>query len=222
MKSLLKQQIEYYKARAGEYDQWYLRKGRYNHGEKLNQQQFKEVEEVQKALQRFDPRGIVLELACGTGWWTQQLVKYATSITAIDASPEVIAINKLKVQSKKVKYIKLDLFKWKLTTRFDVVFFSFWLSHVPEELFHKFWSMVRSALKPKGRVFFIDNLKSEGHGGNVYDLKNQTGVRTLKDGRSYKIVKIFYEPKKLKARLHKSGWNIEVDNTKNYFLYGYG
>lgn len=91
---LLDKQIEYYRVRAGEYDQWFLRTGKYDCGKELNELWFQDVKEVAGELLAFNPHGEVLELACGTGWWTQQLVLYADKITAIDASPEVISINK--------------------------------------------------------------------------------------------------------------------------------
>jgi hypothetical protein len=49
------------------------------------------------------------------------------------------------------------LFDWAPTERFDVVFFSFWLSHVPESKFQSFWNTARKALASGGRAFFIDS-----------------------------------------------------------------
>ena len=81
------EQIQYYRDRAPEYDEWFLRKGRYDRGEAHAKQWFSEVAEVQNGLASFLPQGKVLELASGTGWWTEQLVKFADRITAVDTSP---------------------------------------------------------------------------------------------------------------------------------------
>ena len=77
MDELIAQQISYYQARAGEYDEWFLRQGRYDRGPEINRQWFTEVEEVRRALDAFAPGGDVLELAGGTGLWTEQLLRQA-------------------------------------------------------------------------------------------------------------------------------------------------
>src|SRR5579884_3468249 len=89
---LLQQQIAYYRARAGEYDEWFLRQGRYDRGPGLNARWFAEVDEVRRALDAFAPAGSVLELAAGTGLWTEQLARHAARLTAVDSSPEALAL----------------------------------------------------------------------------------------------------------------------------------
>ncbi|MDX1388339.1 MAG: class I SAM-dependent methyltransferase, partial [Acidobacteriota bacterium] len=91
---LLRQQIDYYRARAAEYDEWFLRRGRYDHGPELNRTWFDEVDEVRAWLDGIEIGGAVLEIACGTGNWTERLAPRATRLTALDASPEMIAINR--------------------------------------------------------------------------------------------------------------------------------
>lgn len=221
---ILKEQVEYYKARAPEYDEWFLRTGRYDHGPKLKELWFSEVEELKKELKRFKPKGEVLELACGTGWWTEQLARYAKHITAVDASSEVLVINKKKLRGKNVSYIEADLFNWLSSRKYDVVFFSFWLSHVPPEQFDNYWKLMRKCLNPDGRIFFIDSLKSEESEKTytVNNPENSTSLRKLNDGRTFNIVKVFYQPEILAVNLKQIGWNIHVKSTENYFLYGYG
>ena len=65
--SSLDEQIAYYKARAAEYDEWFERRGRYDHGE-AHRVAEKEADEVRRHLRRFAPKGNVLELAGGTGY----------------------------------------------------------------------------------------------------------------------------------------------------------
>ena len=133
--ALLAEQLLYYRERAGEYDEWFLRKGRYDHGEKETAQWFDEVSFLERELDNFRPQGRILEIACGTGLWTQKLITYGDDITALDASEEVIALNREKCGSFKPEYIIADIFNWKPVVSYDVVFFSFWLSHVPPNLF---------------------------------------------------------------------------------------
>jgi ubiquinone/menaquinone biosynthesis C-methylase UbiE len=222
---LLSQQIEYYRARAGEYDQWFFRQGRYDRGPELNQRWFAEVRMLARILDTFRPEGDILELACGTGIWTEHLVRHADQITAVDAVPEVLAVNRQRNQSRKVRFVQANLFDWQPDKEYDVVFFSFWLSHVPPERFDTFWDSVTRALKPEGRVFFIDSQYETTSTAKNHQLKEKDSIsvtRRLNNGREYQIVKVFYEPQVLSQHLHQLGWNCTVEKTPNYFIYGLG
>ncbi len=74
-------------------------------------------------------------------------------VTAVDASPEVIAINRGRVAVDNVRYVQADLFAFEPQARYDCVFMSFWLSHVPHARFAAFWSMVGDALAPGGFAY---------------------------------------------------------------------
>jgi 2-polyprenyl-3-methyl-5-hydroxy-6-metoxy-1,4-benzoquinol methylase len=219
---LLREQIEYYRERASEYDQWFLRQGRYDRGEAHRQQWFSEVLEVEKALHAAKPSGDILELACGTGLWTQHLAPLANYLMAIDAAPEVILLNQQRVNSSVVEYIVADLFNWNPPQKFDFVFFGFWLSHVPMEKFTTFWEMVRKSLKPNGQVFFVDSLfNQESIATNHAPLHKQGySERKLNDGRVYHVVKIFHEPTQLEQSLLNLGWTGSIHQTASDFIYG--
>jgi len=167
---LLRDQLAYYRARAGEYDEWFLRKGNHDQGPERNRRWFSELNLVRDELERFAPVGDVLELACGTGLWTVELARHASAITAVDASPEVLDINRSRLEEARsevpVRYLQTDLFDWRPDGAYDVVFFGFWLSHVPAERFASFWSLVAACLKPEGRVFFTgDAYRTPGGAG---------------------------------------------------------
>ena len=167
----------------------------------------------------------MLELAAGTGWWTERLARYAERLTAVDASPETLAINRGKMGDAPVRYVEADLFEWQPDRRYDVVFFSFWLSHVPPERFDAFWGLVRSCLKPTGRVFFLDSRYHQASTAAGHRLEGEDAVTTgrrLNDGREFRIVKVFYRPDDLTARLAPLGWEVTVRATPNHFLYGSG
>lgn len=222
---LLREQADYYRARAGEYDEWWERRGRYDHGPGWNARWRAEVQAARDALARFRPAGEVLELACGTGWWTAELARHADRVTALDASPETLDLNRARVQDARVRHVQADIFSWRPDRRYDAVFFSFWLSHVPPERFGAFWDTVRAALRPGGRVFFLDSLRAETSTSADQRLPEAGGtvaVRTLGDGRSFRIVKVFYDPAELRARLYGLGWEVEVATTGEYFLVGSG
>ena len=154
---LLAEQRAYYRARAPEYDEWWQRRGRFDRGPELAQEWDREVAQVAAALETFGATGDVLELAGGTGWWTARLARTAGHLTVIDSSPESLELSRTRVGRPDVDYLVADLITWRPLRTYDVVFFSFWLSHVPRSRFSAFWSLVRSCLAPGGRVFLIDN-----------------------------------------------------------------
>ena len=222
--AILTEQIAYYRARATEYDEWFLRQGRYDHGPESNARWFAEVALVSEALERFHPAGDVLELACGTGLWTQHLAQTARSVTAVDSAPEMLALNKRRLaNAANIRYLQADLFTWTPDRRYDAIFFSFWLSHVPPERFVPFWNLVRDALNPGGRVFFVDSLYAESSTASDHVLEGEDATtlsRQLNDGRQYRIVKVFHAPDALAERLGQLGWDATITNTPTYFYYG--
>ena len=172
----------------------------------------------------FAPVGDVLELACGTGACTRDIVRHAASVTAVDGSPRMIERNREAVKSPKVTYVVADIFDWRPERTFDAVVFSAWLSHVPPGKFDDFWRMVRSCLAPGGRVCFID--EDDRAATNEKDMSEIDGVpvapRTLSDGRSFDVIKVFWSPADLELRLNASGWDIDVRPVWESYLFGSG
>jgi demethylmenaquinone methyltransferase/2-methoxy-6-polyprenyl-1,4-benzoquinol methylase len=236
--SLIEEQIAYYRARAPEYDDWWLRVGRYGADGDLARRWEHEKKLLRGALEAFDPRGDVLELAAGTGNLTCELARLADSVTALDISAEVLAIARAKLpgDGAPVELVEADVFGWTPPRRYDVVAFAFWLSHVPPGRVEQFWDLVRAALAPGGRVFLIDNaVPSEQAaqrlgaetGGPVgsapwseTDLTQGVSIRELADGRRFRIVKRLWQPELLEAELAALGWRAEIHTTGTAFIHG--
>jgi len=219
---LVAEQQDYYRARAGEYENWWFRRGRYDHGAEANERWFDDVRRAHEALDEFAPAGKVLELACGTGLWTQRLAPHASSLTALDASEEVLAIARAKLADERIEFLQADIFAWEPSDRYDVCFFGFWLSHVPEELAAPFWAKVRRALAPGGRVFLVDSAVNErgsarDHRGPATGERLET--RRLDDGREFRIVKHWFEGPALQRSLEELGWSARIE-ASDYFVYG--
>ena len=179
-------------------------------------------DEITDALDAFRPAGSVLEFACGPGTWTLQLLCHASDVTAVDASPEMLAIAASRVPGgSPVRFVEADLFTWEPDRRYDVVFIGFWLSHVPAERFESFWSRVAAALASGGRVFFADDAyrtPDELIEGPV----SSTIQRRTPDGTTYRIVKVPHEPADLERQLRELGWDITVTPTAGPFFWGAG
>lgn len=223
--NLLSEQVAYYRARAPEYDEWMQRIGRYSRGGEADRRWFEEFSIEQQRLRDFKATGDVLEIACGTGLSTAVLAESATSLVALDAAPEMIGECRKRPGLEEVEFVLADVFSWRTDRSFDAVVFTFWLSHVPEELFETFWTRIRVLLKPHGRVFFADNLYAPWATAIDHELKGpEEGVvvRKLNDGREFRVVKRFLEPAVLQAELGLLGWDIVVEATGDLLLTGQG
>jgi demethylmenaquinone methyltransferase/2-methoxy-6-polyprenyl-1,4-benzoquinol methylase len=202
LERLLDEQLAYYRARAPEYVETAF--------PELGDGTMEAVtRELVQVLDDFAPTGDVLELACGPGSWTPRLLRDARTLTAVDGSPEMLRLAAAQVPANSVRFIEADLFRWRPDRRYDVVFFGFWLSHVPLERFEQFWSLVGDCLAQDGRVLFVDDAFRtpdeliEGERSSVIR-------RHLTDGTPYRAVKVPHTPEELERRLADLGWRFCV------------
>ncbi|HET8528858.1 MAG TPA: methyltransferase domain-containing protein [Gaiellaceae bacterium] len=216
MNDLLETQKRYYAARAPEYEDWWYRRGRYELPPERKAAWQADVAEVEAALDDFGVHGDVLELAAGTGIWTRRLVAAARRVVALDANPETLALNTPRADLRVV-----DLFAWEPDEQFDLCFFGFWISHVPAERFDAFWSTVRAALRPDGRVFLVDGLVTDPT--HLWENEAWVETRTVADGREFRIVKKHWRPDELAGRVRPLGFELDLRATANgHFVYGGG
>lgn len=210
---VLEAQVAYYRARAAEYDVTSTPDG---------DPPDPTFDAVRRALREFEPRGRVLELAAGTGQWTGLLAEYADALTATDTSPEMLEINAAKVDDPRITYRVADAFALDATHAWDVVFFGFFLSHVPRDRFDDFWSGVAGLLAPGGRVFFVDEADSLERREEWADRPRDVVWRTLLDGSRHQAVKVLWHPEELEARLRALAWSVSVRAAEPFFYHGTG
>jgi 2-polyprenyl-3-methyl-5-hydroxy-6-metoxy-1,4-benzoquinol methylase len=194
--SVIQEQIQYYRRRAAEYDATaYGALG-------------PAAERISRVSSAWPVEGAVLELACGTGMWTQMLAARAAELTAIDASPEAIEIARRRCPAS-VRFSCADILCWTPDRRYQLVFFGFWLSHVPSSRLGSFFGILRQSLTPAGEVIFVDEHVSQArHEQPAADPELVT--RDLSDGTRHQIVKVFLDPPRLAAHLDALGWDCEL------------
>ena len=153
-----------------------------------------------------------LELAAGWGRFTRPLLGLCERLTAVDASSEMLAINREFNGDERLEYVEANLFEYVPQGRYDLVFAGFWLSHIPEARFGPFWDMVADALAPNGWVVMVDDgiLDSDGVSTFANDPTGSDAHRKLWDGREFTIIKNAYNPSELERRLGHLGWSTAV------------
>jgi demethylmenaquinone methyltransferase/2-methoxy-6-polyprenyl-1,4-benzoquinol methylase len=192
------EQVAYYRARAAEYDAT-------SYGDVRSAD--RRIAELAGDLR---PRGDLLEIACGTGVWTRHLARCATTVTALDAAPEMIALARRRVPGGTVTFVTADVLHWAPPRRFDTVFFAFWLSHVPGSEFGRFWTLLRAALAGHGRVLFVDQHPGTAEEEIYVGGSGEVVERRLRDGTRHRLVKIVRGPEELTRQLTGLGWDAAI------------
>ena len=217
---ILKEQMAYYRARAAEYDESLIKFHRLASAE--SQETDQEPDVIEKGTYLLRQMGSfeqVLELACGTGIWTRLLFQVGRDVTAVDAAPEMLSLARQKVDSASVRFEQADLFTWEPEQEYDLVFFAFWLSHVPPEALDAFLDKARRAVRPGGRMVIIDQDVPTDEDQQIAKA-DIYAARPLLDGRIFTIIKVFYDPNTLQEKLHHLGFDVTVErlDTISFFL----
>jgi demethylmenaquinone methyltransferase/2-methoxy-6-polyprenyl-1,4-benzoquinol methylase len=208
MDEILADQVGYYRRRAREYDVT-------AYGDVTAAR-----ERIARLVAQMQPSGRVLEIACGTGLWTEALAGVADVVVAIDAAPEAVAIARDRVKPGNVTFEVADVFSWTTDDRFDVIFFSAWLSHVPMSRFEQFWRMLRRLLAEDGRVLFIDEHVDVCEKEAYVPGTDEIVERRLLDGRKFRIVKNFVNPQALRDWLRAAGWDCQIHRDGDDWIRG--
>jgi demethylmenaquinone methyltransferase/2-methoxy-6-polyprenyl-1,4-benzoquinol methylase len=215
------QLIAYYQARAPEYDDWYLRRGRYAHGPLHDLAWQMELDAATMWLDGLPLQGVIEELAAGTGWWSALLATKG-ELHASDAAtaPLERASDRLAAHRLRAHLHVRDA--WAPPDRIvDALFAGFWLSHVPRARLGAFLGVARAWLRPGGRFAAIDSLPDPASG--TVDQLPAPGPDLarcrLADGREFTIPKIAYAPEELASALRAAGFaTVDVRTTGRFFL----
>jgi methyltransferase family protein len=214
--------VDYYEARAPEYDDWYLRRGRYARGPIHDAAWNAELDGAGTWLDGLPIRGEIVELAAGTGWWSPLLAsKGELSIYDAASAPLDRARDRLLAHGLRAHIHVRDAWA-EPDRRVDALFCGFWLSHVERDRTGEFLRLARRWLKPGGLFTFIDSLPDPQSGAADHPVPaDDTSVRRLDDGREFTIVKVYREPAELEAALREAGFGTAaVTTTGRFFVLG--
>jgi demethylmenaquinone methyltransferase/2-methoxy-6-polyprenyl-1,4-benzoquinol methylase len=214
--------LAYYEARAPEYDDWYLRRGRYERGPVHDAAWNAELDMAGRWLDALPIAGEIVELAAGTGWWSPLLAAKG-ELSLYDGNPGPLDRARERLVAHRLRAHIHVRDAWAEPDRqVDAVFTGFWLSHVPRERLEAFLALCRRWLKPGGRLAFIDSLADPASGAADHPTPtDDRAIRRLDDGREFTIVKIFYSPAELTAALTDAGFSaVDVTPTGRFFVLG--
>ncbi|PWU21563.1 MAG: class I SAM-dependent methyltransferase [Verrucomicrobia bacterium] len=180
---------------------------------------------------------IILEIACGTGYWTELISHNAASVVALDFNEEVLAYARQKPCAPgKVTFMQGDAFALPHLPRiFDAALAGFWWSHIPKSRLRPFLKGLHDALQPGALVMFFDNAYVEGNSTKLVSRKDSDGnplshcdgdgntyqERVLDDGSLHQIVKNFPEAEELRETLAGSASEIEIQFLTYYWVLTY-
>ena len=188
---------EYYRARAPEYEQIYYRD---------NPVRRAEIDAEAKRLAELVSGKSVLELACGTGYWTRVMAQTAARITASDIAPEALVEAKKKQFHCDITFVEADMFANSFgENAFDLVALGFWFSHHPRQEYDRLFDILIRPLKQNGLIWMIDNNPpAEGSAEmscHVDEFGNNYKHRYLSDGRPFVILKNYFSHNELEEIL---------------------
>ena len=214
VRHLIKPMKAYYSKRAAEYESIYHR------DDPVRQSEQSQVKDELRTL--FKDRK-VLDVACGTGYWTETIAQVARVVTGIDVSPEVLEI----AQSKGLaaRFIPGDAYQLAAVEGdFDSSCANFWFSHVEKANMSKFLTGLQQRLPPDAVIFMADNVYIPGLGGVLVSKPGSPDtykLRELSDGSRYEIVKNYYSREELETALagFANGLRIEFGQCFWWLVY---
>lgn len=207
---------EYYALRAQEYEKVYARPER-QEGRRW----------LRDLLQRLFTGRRVLEVACGTGYWTREIAEVVESVLATDINEAVLEIARAKqYPSENVRFQIADSFTLEnVAGAYDAGFAGFWWSHVSKARLRDFLSTFHGRLQPGSLVAFVDNTYVEGSNtpmaGRVDEEGNTYSRRVLESGRQYEILKNFPTEAEIREVLGSQASAIEHFTSTYYWCVSY-
>jgi SAM-dependent methyltransferase len=195
----------YYSRRAQEYEKIYHREDPVRQGEQ------KRIAEQISNL--FEGRS-VLEVACGTGYWTSFLDQVADQIVGVDASEEVLQIARSKGLSS-AEFCLGDAYDLgSVKGKYDGAVANFWFSHIQKGRIEPFLKGLHDRLDVGAVVFMADNILMDGIGGELIAKVGEADtykIRTLEDGTTYEILKNYYDKNELTALFMPYAEDLEIE-----------
>jgi ubiquinone/menaquinone biosynthesis C-methylase UbiE len=186
--------VDYYRRRAGEYEAIYAKPERQ-----------RDLAYLRKTIPARLSGSRVLEIACGTGYWTELVAPVAAEVVGTDLAEEPLAIARAKTYARTPVFTIADAYALpEALGRFDAALAVFWWSHIPRQRIDEFLASLHRRLEPGARVIVMDNLYVEGASTAVSEIDadgNTYQLRRLGEGADIRVLKNFPSEAELRAKL---------------------
>jgi demethylmenaquinone methyltransferase/2-methoxy-6-polyprenyl-1,4-benzoquinol methylase len=205
----------YYARRASEYERIYLKP-----------QRQEDLQRLRDCVERACAGAHVLEIACGTGYWTAVAARSGSSVLAVDINDEVLSIARSKPMGPAaVTFARGDAYSLPdYSRRFTLGLGAFWWSHIPKPRLPAFLQDFHRQLLPGARVMFIDNVYVEGSSTPICRADEQGDtyqVRKLDDGSTHEVLKNFPSDQDLHMAVNGLSVDVRVERLQYYWIWSY-
>ena len=205
--------LEYYQQRAAEYEKVYVKPERQA-----------DLQSLRTIVPAYFSERRVLEVACGTGYWTRPVSACATSVVAIDLAAETLDVARAQTErDARIDYRIGDAFDLAgVSGTFDAGLVAFWWSHVTIAALHGFLTGLHKRLGAGATVLVMDNTYVDGsnHPITRTDAEGNTYQRrTLDSGATYEVLKNFPSPAAVRRAVVDAGGNEPAVTVLPYFWY---
>ncbi|MGC4103788.1 class I SAM-dependent methyltransferase [Ferruginibacter sp.] len=203
----------YYHQRANEYDKVYA----------IPAEQ-QDLAAATKILQPLFADKTVLEIACGTGYWTKVLAVVASSILATDINASVIAIAQAKNNAPNIQFHVADMYQLQTGTKYEALFGGFIWSHILLQQLDVFLQIITRLILPGGTIAFIDSKQVAGgvHDDSSIAVTDDNGntyqKRKLEDGTEHTVLKNFPSKEILQQKLSAFCSAITYTDLEHYWI----
>lgn len=208
--------LPYYRQRAREYEQIWHRDDPVRQAEQAA---------VARELATLFRGRRVLEIACGTAYWTQFFANVAEHVTAIDAAPETLEVARTKNFPASVELHAGDAYALgTVPGDFNAALANFWFSHVPKARIAEFLNGLHARIAPGSPVFMADNMNVPGVGGELVrhaGCEDTFKMRTLADGSKHVVLKNYFDRAELEGLFGRTARDLHVHIGKCFWWVSY-
>lgn len=202
--------------------EYYARRDNFDEEDVDNPDAMDALDDIMDNLRELMTGQRVLELACGDGYWTDELAEYAASVLATDINPALLEIAQTRgLPEEIVRFAVADALDPQVEGDFTACFAGFWWSHVKRQDQVDVIARLKKVIGKDGLLVLVDNSHVESEKtviartdaeGNTYQ------IHALPDGTRYEIVKNYYTDSTLRKRLGPLLRDMRVHRFEHYWM----